>query len=176
MAPFEALFIHQTILPQKLPFRWADLRGKEKGSTLQADLRNQIKPVLRCGSKIGSGLLTLLSQMARQHLSHPEIRLLNSLLGDLGGIHRIWSRNQKLLSSDECSHTEHLQRASARACRAPGFSQFTTCCTPVILLHAVQEKGKTTSCTGFGPEFCHLLGCDLEQIPQSECSKRSNAA
>lgn len=64
MRPFEALFTNQTFLPQKPLAKWTGPWDKEKDSTLQADLRNCIKPALQPGLKTSKELLTLTTQMA----------------------------------------------------------------------------------------------------------------
>lgn len=80
----------------------------------------------------------------------------------------ICSNNHELLGSAECSLMQDLQRRTLSRHGEPltlyslqcaEFHYFTTC-------NKIQRRPLAGS--GFEAEFCHLLDCDLEQIPQSE--------
>ena len=127
-------------------------------------LKNHIKPALTLSSKTSRELF--LTDCSRP-LRHPQDRLVNAFL-DFSGLDQHLFKESK--NAEECwvlTYAGPSMRNSVLTWAAPDILHGTLCCIPIIL-HALQYRTKTTS---LGPETCHLLDCDLEQIPQSQsCS------
>lgn len=108
---------------------------------------------------------TIPHRLLPRPLSHPQVRLVNAFLGDFDGLDQHLFKEFK--TAEECwvlTYAGSSMGNSVLTWGAPNILHGTLCCIPTIL-HALQYRTRTTS---LGPGTCHLLDCDLEQIPQSQ--------